>query len=54
VQVEVENRSPGRTTLSLRSHGREVEIGRLLSSEAKRVAARRIRARLSSRSVNKD
>ena len=53
-QVVVENRTPGRTTLTVRSHGRDVEIGRLLSSDAKRMAARQIRERLSIRSVNKD
>ena len=53
-QVVVENQSPGRTRLILRSHGREFEVGKLLTGEAKRTVAKRIRERLSGRAVHKD
>ena len=53
-QVVVEMRSPGQTSLILRSHGREIEVGKLLTGEAKRAIAKRLRERLSSRAVHKD
>lgn len=52
-QVVVESGSRGRARVLLRSHGREVEVGRLLSDEAKRAAAARLRSRLSGKPVNK-
>lgn len=55
VQVVVEERSPGPAQLVVRSHGREVQVGKLLIDEnAKRAAAKRIRERLSGQAVHKD
>ena len=46
-RVVIEDRPGGRTRVVLRSHGREVEFGRLLSDDAKTSLARRLRAGLS-------
>lgn len=46
VQLNVESSPAGRHKMFLRSHGREVEVGKLLSDEAKRSAAKRIRDRI--------
>ena len=46
-QVVVEDRPVGRKRVFLRSHGRDVEIGRLLPDEARLSVARRLRKRIS-------
>lgn len=53
-RVMVENGATGRAKLFLRSHGRELEIGKLLSDEGKRAAGKRIRDRLSDQATYKN
>ncbi len=50
-QVVVESQPQGRVRLLLRSHGRDTEVGKLLSNEGKLTAAARIRERLSARAL---
>jgi len=51
VQVVVHRRGPaGKTTLALRSHGREVEFGQHLTQDQRDALARTLRQQLSSRS----
>ena len=46
-RVVIENNPGGRIRVFLRSHGREVEFGRLLPDDARVSAARQLRTRLS-------
>lgn len=45
-QVVVEGRTGGRLGVFLRSHGREMEVGRLLTEDAKLAIARQLRQKL--------